>query len=583
MILTIINWIYITLTAGIAGVGFLKLSKRITGYQCKEPDVCLFLGIALVTAYAEIFSLFYKVAGLANAVLIVICLLIGIICRKQIAKLCKTALDKALLYKLKKEKLSKAALLYAALIIAAFVLFLFIACQRAYHADTDLYHAQSIRWLEEYGIVKGLGNLHHRFAYNSAFMPLQALYSWTFLIDQSMHVMNAYLCMLVTLYALAKCPCRKGKFRASNCFALVILLYDMINMGTMASPGTDHFVLLFLLYLISKWCDYLEKEDKQTESYALLCVLALYALTVKLSVAMIMILTIGPAVELLRKKRYRTIGFMIAAGLLILLPFCIRSFMISGYFVYPAVITGIFDVDWKMLPYSVEFDKMEIASYAKGVYDELRYREVWEMPITEWFPGWWQTKELWFKIVLASHIVLLPVFVGINIVKIVKKQKPYDIVINIAVLAQFFYWLLSAPLSRYGSIVLFLIPCMVLVHMLEAKRETVVKCYQTAMPFILAALMIGLACQTGRYMEKLPLKRSSYYVYREGVEMEWEGITIYGPVENNYTGYYAFPGTACVGMLPYIELRGPSLKDGFRVKEEYKQMKLTVNGAVIEQ
>ncbi len=63
MILTLINWTYITLTAGIIGIGFLILLKKISGYVCREIDVCLFLGIALVTAYAEIFSLFYKVAG----------------------------------------------------------------------------------------------------------------------------------------------------------------------------------------------------------------------------------------------------------------------------------------------------------------------------------------------------------------------------------------------------------------------------------------------------------------------------------------------------------------------------------------
>ena len=33
------------------------------------------------------------------------------------------------------------------------------------HLDTPLYHAQSIRWIEDYGAVKGLGNIHNRFAY----------------------------------------------------------------------------------------------------------------------------------------------------------------------------------------------------------------------------------------------------------------------------------------------------------------------------------------------------------------------------------------------------------------------------------
>lgn len=580
MILTLMNWTYITLTVGIIGIGFLILLHKITGYACKEIDVCLFIGIALVTAYAEGFSLFYKVAGLANIVLIMICILICILCRKKIWDLLKVVISKV--ESIQKNKPSKSSVIRAIFVMMVFVLFWIIACQRAYHADTDLYHAQSIRWIEEYGIVKGLGNLHNRLAYNSAFMSLQALYSWAFLIDQSMHVMNAYLCMLVTLYAFIKCSCKKGKYRASNCFALVILLYDVINMEMMASPGTDNFVLLFLVYLISKWCDYIEEKDKQTEAYGILCILALYAVTVKLSVAVIVILTVKPAVELLQKKRGRTIGMMICTGLFILLPFCIRSFIISGYFVYPAVVTGFFDVDWKMLPYSVEFDKMEIAAYGKGVYDISRYREAWNMSIIEWFPGWWQTKELWFKIMLASHIVLLPVFVMINIIKIRKEKFSYDIVLNIAVLAQLLYWLMSAPLSRYGSIVLFLIPCMVIIHMMENQNEAGKKFYQAVTTFILAVLMINLIYQTGHYVERLPLKRSSYYVYRECNELEWEGITMYTPIENCNTGYYCFPGLTYPGRLPYLELRGDTIQDGFRIKEEYKHINLTTYGSIIE-
>lgn len=46
---------------------------------------------------------------------------------------------------------------------------LILAKQHAFHHNTDLYHVQSIRWIEEYGIAPGLGNLHYHLAYNSAF------------------------------------------------------------------------------------------------------------------------------------------------------------------------------------------------------------------------------------------------------------------------------------------------------------------------------------------------------------------------------------------------------------------------------
>ena len=70
------------------------------------------------------------------------------------------------------------------------------------HYDSDLYHAQSIRWLEEYGIVKGLGNIHVRFAYNSSFFALSALYSMKFLLKQSLHTVNGFIALLLSFEVL---------------------------------------------------------------------------------------------------------------------------------------------------------------------------------------------------------------------------------------------------------------------------------------------------------------------------------------------------------------------------------------------
>ena len=40
----------------------------------------------------------------------------------------------------------------------------YFASRGLQHTDTGIYHAQAIRWYEEYGLVKGLGNLQQHFA-----------------------------------------------------------------------------------------------------------------------------------------------------------------------------------------------------------------------------------------------------------------------------------------------------------------------------------------------------------------------------------------------------------------------------------
>ena len=44
--------------------------------------------------------------------------------------------------------------------------------------DTGLYHAQYIKWIRNYPVVPGLGNLHGRFAFNSMFLVLSGLLTY---------------------------------------------------------------------------------------------------------------------------------------------------------------------------------------------------------------------------------------------------------------------------------------------------------------------------------------------------------------------------------------------------------------------
>lgn len=98
------------------------------------------------------------------------------------------------------------------------------------HYDTSLYHVQAIRWIEEYGVVPGLGNLHNRFVYNSAFMPLQALFSLEWICGQSLHTVNGYICALSVAYAIGTNSLVNGsKLKLSDLIKIMILIYINIE------------------------------------------------------------------------------------------------------------------------------------------------------------------------------------------------------------------------------------------------------------------------------------------------------------------------------------------------------------------
>lgn len=138
------------------------------------------------------------------------------------------------------------------LFLAVLVLLMAYGTSRGYmHVDTGLYHAQAIRWIEEYGVVPGLGNLHSRFAYNSAAFPLCAIYgmrwmaggSWT----ESMHAVQGFLALLVGIQCCGLGRLAKRKRVLVSDFVRVGAIYYLtVLYREMVSPASDYFAMLLL-------------------------------------------------------------------------------------------------------------------------------------------------------------------------------------------------------------------------------------------------------------------------------------------------------------------------------------------------
>ena len=65
--------------------------------------------------------------------------------------------------------------------------------------DTGLYHAQAVKWINEYGTVPGLGNLHHRLAFNSSWFYFSSFFDIMAFNGKSYHIVNiiAYSLLLI--------------------------------------------------------------------------------------------------------------------------------------------------------------------------------------------------------------------------------------------------------------------------------------------------------------------------------------------------------------------------------------------------
>ncbi len=555
MLLAFISWIWIGAAAFLCGFLVLKcIFPQKLGKE-RSLDLYLMTGLCVLTVYAQFFSLFYKVGGVSTVILMIGCLAILLILRKKVWKYCREQIETTKWY-----------WLLFLIVLAGVILILTI--QYTFHSDTDGYHAPSIRWIEEYGVVKGLGNLHHRLAYNSAFFCLQALFSMKFAVNQSLHTMNGFIVFVMLCYAIMSLSIfKKGeRIKSSDLIKLCIIFYLCMfdNRWQISSPGSDISALSMILYISAKWCELWEDKCEDIREYGILCLLAVWSVTLKLSTAMIALLAVYPGIQLIRQRKWKQIGLFLAAGMFIVLPFLARNVIISGYLIYPYASIDIFDVDWKMPLAMVEGDRREITAWGRG----MTARENYDAPFSVWFPIWFQNIGAGYKVVFAANLfcVLYTVIHGLACLRQKKKLWAFSLLaVNVV---SFVFWFISAPLIRYG-VVYMLIPLALLSGKLLAGWK------YSWLPKAGAAVVltagVALLLKTVSFYGSIPWKRPVEYSYHEVDQRQLGNVTIYVPQPPDDTvGYQYFPSTQHVWVLDYLELRTGSLKDGFCIRKEYE-------------
>lgn len=302
MVQLLILWGYIFAMNACIGTGVLKiLEKCIYGWKntlSSEQFAVSWTelaGVITITVYAEIVSLFGAVGQIAHLLLLGLAVFFTFWCRTTIRKIA----DKIL-----RILFSWDGVLYLCLILLTAL----FASRGLQHTDTGIYHAQMIHWYEDYGVVKGLGNLQQHFAYNSSSLAYAAVFSMKWLVGQSLHGTNGFLQAFLVVWAVRGL---RGFWRRKNHLAdgcrLAILVYALVVSERIMSPATDFSSMYLVLWVVCIWADLLTS-DKNAESgqihgYALLSVAAVFVATCKLSAGCLVILALYPLVKLLRRRQ----------------------------------------------------------------------------------------------------------------------------------------------------------------------------------------------------------------------------------------------------------------------------------------
>ena len=569
MLSVLTSWIIIFSASFIFGYIFItgcyKKSKKTLGTM----DIYLISGLMLVNVYAEFFSIWDNVAGkacLLLAILGVALFFVYAICTKTNYVMC--------MGEIKRIPLRQWAI--GALVVVVTLLW---TVKSPAHYDTALYHQQAIAWIEEYGVVQGLGNLHNRFAYNSAFMPLQALFSFKWLIGQSLHTVNGYICCIFLIYALlTNNILKKQPVRLSDLLKVAGVIYICKNSVIMSSPSSDTLTMLLVIYICIKWSEFCEADIEDALPYTFLCVLCVYAISVKLSAAVCIIFVIYPVAGLIKNKNWKEMITNLIIGFTVVFPWLVRNVIISGYLLYPYPQFDFFDVDWKMPASVLTFDSREIMVWGRGLYNVTRYNE----PIWKWIPNWFIMQNLQSQIFFVLGISAMLVLIAYLAIKFLIKSKE-DFRFSLLYIYSIFgvaVWMFTAPLMRYGEIYLLIPICEAIwIGIKNQKQRSLTKVSVRILATIvliphLCSYAVGWNNNSG-----IPLARQGEYMWTLTAETELDGeVKIWFPEENDQSSYDVFPCIPYPNMLKRIELRGTSLKDGFKMKAESKALHLNAYG-----
>lgn len=549
MFSVILIWLYMLFTCYVIGFACIRLLRGKEAYQCRKETSYLYAGIGAVTVYAQFFSIFWKVGLWANLILLLICILCVVVLKRQFLEELQTC------------RLTISPI-KAVLILALFLIFAYGTSTGIIHYDTGLYHAQSIRWIEEYGVVPGLGNLHSRLAYNSAAFCLSALYSMAFLGGQSYHCAAGFLAFLLALVCMEAFTRERIKSpRISDFARLAAVYYLLIIFDEMVSPASDYFMVLLVFFIIIRWLDLMEWKERLYLPYAFLGVLGVVVLTVKLSGALILFLVLKPAFMMIREKRGKDIFRFLSLGVLTVLPFLVRNVILSGWLIYPFTALDFFSFAFKIPKGMAEYDAREIQVYGRGFSDVERYGE----PIMDWLPEWIRNLDATNKAFLAMALGGVILLLLLTVYAIWKKKKDMIDFLHVAgtLAVCFLFWLFSAPLIRYGCVFLWLLPVLVwgYLYLKISPHLDRFKIY-----FILLAAF-GVYKLSAFGIEVYKGASGRYLIYQKDYEnfetmsYELHGVTFYYPVSGDRVGYRDFPSAPQKAEDIFL---GDTIEDGFR-------------------
>ena len=561
MFTTLLAWIYISFLSWMWGILFLQFIKKITGTDLHLPHfsfICI-SGLSVITVIAGILSLFIPLGGWWVQFLFILpCLILFF---KK---------DSPSFFAALKKELQGLHFFSIILLSACLLLILVMSSWTIIHPDTLGYHAQTIQWIEKYKAAPGLVHLHVRFGYQGLWFVDAALFGFSFTGTQGIIFLNSTVLFWFFIFLISRIDhnfFKNGKKSYGLLWVSLLFIsmwsYAQVRLtATSASP--DFVATLFILAIIYLL---LEKNLKHfvASEWLLVAFLSLVAVTIKLSVAPILLVAVVPALLSLVKRKITLFFTILFISIVTLSPFIARNIIATGYIIFPSTSIDVANVDWKYDPELTLNAKNYISAYAKkpGVITPDEIDAVNKMSPAEWLPNWWKNRSNADQIIMI-FLVLSFICALLSIKKILLSGF-IPLLTLITLLTGIIFWFLNAPDPRFGfgSILGFIGVCFYL-NFKEREISVSKSLLVSIMVISIAAVTAYTSYRFINFFSKNQLLTPLGIEKSEFKTFDCEGTRINTPIEGKDFGVTPVPCTdlGCEKFSP----RGNEIKDGFKAK-----------------
>ena len=560
MLTTLLAWIYISFLSWLWGILLLHFIKKIARSELQLPHfsiICL-SGLSAITVIAAALSLFIPMGEWWVQFLFIIPSLVLFF--KNDSPAFFAALKKEF------QDLHFASII---LLAACLLLILVMSSWTIIHPDTLGYHAQTIQWIEKYKAVPGLAYLHVRFGYQWLWFVDSALFGFSFIGKGGITLLNTTVLFWFFIFFINRINynfLREGKrlygFLWMALLIMSIWSYTQVRLtATSASP--DFIAALFTLVTIYLL---LEKDQKHLDAsiWLLVSFFALLAVTIKLSVAPILLVAAMPALLGLVKRKIKLFFTIFFTAVVTLSPFIARNIIASGYIVFPTTFIDVANVDWKYDPARALNEKNYVTAYARqpGVISS-EIGAVNKMDPAEWLPAWWQNRSTADKTIMI--VLVLSFIMAIFSIGKIFVSGFIPLLVLMTLLTGIIFWLVNAPDPRFGfgSILGFI---GVISYLVFKEKEIFIG--KNLLIAILLLVTGAILAYTGyrfvNFFNKEQLLTPLGIEKSEFQSSDCEGIRINMPIDRKDFGVIPIPCTDldCEKFSP----RGNEIKDGFKSK-----------------